>query len=136
MPLMGKKHVFKSTDIFCVACGQAVPANVWGKRKERGRHDWDHCVDCTAKPVGKITVHHPSLGLIQCHPHVGEVNELWQPLDGLGQLYKPGLRLCGNKDCVNTTHIEAPKVTPITDLEVILMSIEVEAKHRTAGRNG
>jgi hypothetical protein len=82
------------------------------------------------RPIGKITVHHPALGLIQCYPHKGEVNELWQPLDVLGELYRPGVRLCGNKDCVNTAHIE--KVIPLTDLDIILMSTEVRAKHRTA----
>jgi hypothetical protein len=127
---MDKKHVFKDTDIFCITCGQAVPTSIWLKRKQRGRHDWDHCIDCTAKPVGKITVHHPALGQIQCYPHKGEVNELWQPLDVLGDLYRPGVRLCGHKDCVNTAHIEKQTVKPLTDLELILFSVEFQAKRQ------
>jgi len=109
-----------------------VPSNIWAKRKQRGRQDWEYCVDCTAKPTEKITVHHPALGQIQCYPHKGEVDELWRPLDVLGQLYRPGVRLCGHKDCVNTAHIEKETVTPLTDIEIILMSTEVRAKHRTA----
>jgi hypothetical protein len=130
---MGKKHLVKADDIFCIGCGRAVPANIWAKRKQRGRHDWDHCVDCTATPTAKITVHHPALGQIQCYPHKGEVNELWQPLDVLGDLYRPGVRLCGNKDCVNTAHIEKPQVVTVSDLDIILMSTEVRAKHRRVG---
>jgi hypothetical protein len=42
----------------------------------------------------------------------------------LGELYRPGVRLCGHKDCVNTAHIEKPKVTPLTDIELILLSAE------------
>ena len=126
------KTIINSTDIFCVTCGQAIPCNVWAKRKQRGRQDWDNCVDCTMRPIEKITVHHPSLGQIQCFPHKGEVNELWQPLNVLGELYRPGVRLCGNKDCVNTSHIEQQTVTPASDIDIILMSTEVRAKHRTA----
>ena len=133
---MDKKHISKANDIVCANCGQDIPSNVWAKRKERGRHDWKQCTDCTAKPIEKITVHHPALGQIQCYPHKGEVNELWQPLDALGNLYRPGVRLCGNKDCVNTAHIEKPKVPTVSDLDIILMSMEVRAKHRTGGRNG
>lgn len=84
------------------------------------------------RPIEKITVHHPSLGQIQCYPHKGEVNELWQPLNVLGELYRPGVRLCGNKDCINTAHIKKETVTPATEIDIILMSTEVRAKHRTA----
>ena len=103
---------------------------MWAKRKQRGRHDWDNCIACSAKPTAKITVPHPALGQIQCYPHKGEVNELWQPLDVLGELYRPGVRLCGNKDCVNTAHIAKPTVTPLTDLELILFSVDFNSRRR------
>ena len=107
-----------------------MPSNIWAKRKQRGRADWTSCVDCTAKPIDKITVHHPALGQIQCYPHKGEVNELWQPLDELGELFRPGVRLCGYKDCVNTAHIAKPAVTPLTDLELIVFSVEFNRRRR------
>lgn len=127
---MEGQKITNSTDIICIICGQSISSNVWVKRKERGRDDWKECQDCTAKPTAKIIVHHPSLGQIQCYPHQGEVNELWQPLDASGNLYRPGVRLCGNKDCVNTAHIEKPAVKTISDIDLILMSMEVRAKYR------
>jgi hypothetical protein len=122
---MGKNHVFSDSDITCIGCGQNISVSLWGKRKERNRQDWRKCGDCTATQTNKITVHHPVLGLIQCHPHLGDVNELWQPLDDKGNLYRPGKRLCGHKDCVNTAHVE-PVVAPLPDHEVILLSNNID----------
>jgi len=120
----------KIYDIICITCGQTVPVNIWAKRKQRGRHDWQYCVDCTAKPLDKMTVHHPALGQIQCYPHKGEVNELWQPLDDSGALYRPGIRLCGHKDCVNSAHIVKAVVEPLVELDLMLLDVELDAKRR------
>jgi len=47
-------------------------------------------------------------------------------------LYRPGERLCGHKDCINSNHIVAPPKPVISDIERILMSSEI----RQASRNG
>jgi hypothetical protein len=127
---MDKRHNSRLNDIICITCGQTVAENIWAKRKARGRADWDHCVDCTAKPLSKMTVHHPALGQIQCYPHKGEVNDLWQPLDDSGQLYRPGVRLCGFKDCVNSNHIAKASVDSLTELDLMLLSVEFNARRR------
>jgi hypothetical protein len=35
----------------------------------------------------------------------GELNDNWQPITDDGQLYRPGERLCGLKDCVKQAHV-------------------------------
>jgi len=51
---------------------------------------------------------HPILGNIECHPYDGELDELWRPINAVGDLYRPGERLCGHKDCINSNHIITP----------------------------
>jgi hypothetical protein len=33
------------------------------------------------------------------------LNDDWHPIDDNGELYRPGKRLCGLKDCVRQAHI-------------------------------
>jgi hypothetical protein len=35
----------------------------------------------------------------------GDLDDNWQPIDEDGQLYRPGERLCGLKDCVKQSHV-------------------------------
>jgi hypothetical protein len=35
----------------------------------------------------------------------GELNDNWEPITDDGQLYRPGERLCGLKDCVKQAHV-------------------------------
>lgn len=43
---------------------------------------------------------------MDCTPYTGELDDLWRPITETGELYLPGNRLCGHKDCINPDHIE------------------------------
>jgi len=103
------QELLKTNQINCWQCGQKVPYTIWAKRRERGKTDWDKCRDCTAKPSNAVRTIHPVLGTIFCYPHKGDVDELWRPLDDEGRLFRPGERICGHKDCINTSHILGEK---------------------------
>jgi len=118
--------------IFCRQCGMIISYEVWYKRKIRNNHNWDHCRDCIATPRKVEVSVHPSLGRIECIPHVGEVNESWQPLNAVGDLYLPGLRICGHKDCVNRNHIRQPEPKTISDLDLLLGLAEIQDFNRKA----
>jgi hypothetical protein len=45
------------------------------------------------------------LKITNCNPWIGEVNDNFNPIDRRGNLYMPGVRICGFKDCVNKNHI-------------------------------
>jgi hypothetical protein len=93
----------------CKKCGQSVcKANV-EKRRSRKKDNPEWCSACLAKPVARISYMHSVLGEIWCIPHVGDVNDDLYPVDALGELYKPGERICGHKDCVNSQHVVASK---------------------------
>ena len=125
-------NIFNEGDMFCVRCGQIVPNTTWEKAKSRCKPDWDHCQDCKATPRRTIAWKHPILGNIFCHPYTGELDELWRPINAVGDLYKPGERLCGHKDCVNSRHIVAPPKPVISDIERILMSSEIRQQDKRA----
>ena len=117
--------------IICVQCGQEIVASTWSKRKSRGHERWDYCRDCTATPVRAVTINHPVLGSITCYPFSGDLDDDWNPVDAEGEPYLPGVRMCGNKDCVNRHHIigqthKKQKPKRITDLELLLTMVEVQ----------
>jgi len=118
-------NIFNEGDMFCDRCGQIIPKSTWEKAKSRNKPDWDHCQDCKATPKQKLVVNHPILGRIECIPYTGELDELWRPINAVGDLYKPGERLCGHKDCINSRHIITPPKPVVSDLDMILMSSEV-----------
>lgn len=118
-------NIFNEGDMFCERCGQIIPKSTWEKAKSRNKPDWDHCQDCKATPKQKLVVNHPILGKIECIPYTGELDELWRPINAVGDLYKPGERLCGHKDCINSRHIVAPPKPVVSDLDMILMSSEI-----------
>jgi hypothetical protein len=130
---MPKDSVQRQTDyIFCKQCGIIVPYITWYTRKLRGQTNWDHCRDCIATPR-KIEISiHPSLGRIECVPYVGEVNDSWQPINAVGDLYLPGKRICGHSDCVNLEHIEQDHKKTISDLDLLLGLIEIQDYNRKA----
>jgi hypothetical protein len=111
--------------MFCDRCGQIIPKSTWEKAKSRNKPDWDHCQDCKATPKQKLVVNHPILGKIECVPYTGELDELWRPINAVGDLYKPGERICGHKDCINSNHIITPPKPVVSDLDMILMSSEI-----------
>ena len=122
--------------IFCKQCGIIIPYLVWYKRKVRNRPDWDHCKDCNATPKKVEVTVHPSLGRIACVPYLGEVNEQWQPINAVGDLYLPGERICGNKDCVNKNHILPPEDKTVSEIDLLFSSVEVRKKHKGKSKNG
>jgi len=46
-------------------------------------------------------------GDLRCEPHLGKVNDDLDPLDDNGELFMPGVRLCGHRDCVNSKHVSS-----------------------------
>jgi len=118
--------------IFCNQCGIIIPYLVWYKRKSRNQASWDHCKDCIATPRKVEVSIHPSLGRIECIPYVGEVNESWQPINAVGDLYLPGERICGHKDCVNRNHILKPEPKTVSDLDLLLGLAEIQDFNRKA----
>lgn len=87
-------------EVTCKRCGILFAIAISTRQQREVRQDaraiW--CDDCRGfKSVG------------QCKPHTGEVNwDTMQPLDKHGELFRPGLRLCGREDCVNVEHIIQP----------------------------
>ena len=125
-------NIFNEGDMFCERCGQIVPNSTWSKAKSRGRDNWDHCQDCKATPKQRIKWLHPILGNIECYPFDGELDELWRPVNAVGDLYRPGERICGYKDCINGRHIITPPKPVISDIERILMSSEIRQQDKRA----
>jgi hypothetical protein len=122
----------RSTDFPCDRCGQGIPATTIEKRKSRKYDNWDLCADCVRVPAKCIKYKHPVLGDIFCYPHLGDVDELWRPLDESGGLYRAGVRLCGHADCVNRNHIQGLKIHKkyADDLESLLAQIEAQDYNR------
>jgi hypothetical protein len=122
----------------CIWCGQWISKDAYHKRVERKRNDPNVCKDCTdvrksnglQKYKSKRT-DHPELGVIFCYIWAGELNDDWLPIDDNGKLYMPGVRICGYKDCVALQHVIAPKKPEVSDIDLILMSMEVRSKHKT-----
>lgn len=100
----------------CNRCGIQISAKTLEKRASRLKLEKMPpeadvlCRDCrdTAPSRKYVGWTHPVLGRIYCMPFQGELDEDWNPIDAKGRLYKPGLRLCGLKDCVVSAHIVAP----------------------------
>ena len=76
---------------------------VWAVAAEkRGRKDL-LCINCRAKKQKVITY-----GGLRCEPHDGLVDQDLNPIDEQGRWLKQGERICGHKDCMNSSHIVAP----------------------------
>lgn len=128
----------------CVWCGNWISKDTYLKRVERKRDYVDVCRDCLDVRKGessgqsqkRVRREHSTLGTIRCIAYQGELNEDWMPIDDEGNLFMPGFRICGAKDCVNTNHIIPPKKPTVSDIDLILMSMEVRSKHRKIGQNG
>ena len=58
------------------------------------------CRSCTRKPAKVITY-----GKLRCEPYQGDLNDELQPIDENGEVFLPGVRICGHSDCVNVKHI-------------------------------
>ena len=84
----------------------------------RPEFDTEHCNDCKLQPAFKI-----KRNGVECKIWHGDYDWDDNPLKPDGTLYRPGPRLCGHKDCVNSSHIDAPverdfsrhpKIQPVT----------------------
>jgi hypothetical protein len=64
------------------------------------RHMEPICPSCAAKPANGIQT---DFGI--CRPHHGDFDDNDNPLNRWGKLFRPGYRLCHNRDCVEPTHI-------------------------------
>lgn len=74
----------------CVRCGFVFEVN-------STRRNNDTCFSCRAKKQQKVG---------ECLPwHGGFAEDLVTPVDEDGNEVLPGLRTCGNSDCVNGSHI-------------------------------
>lgn len=121
----------------CTRCGAWIIRDIVSKRKQRNDQYADECKDC--RDVRKYTDtywlrtvirKHPTLGRIECLAWNGELDDDWNPIDENGDLYRPGERLCGAKDCVSIHHVIEPKPLTVSDTDLILMSMEVRKVHQ------
>jgi hypothetical protein len=126
----------------CVWCGNWITKHTYAKRLER-KLDPDVCKDCrdVRKSAGlekyrRVITQHPELGAMRCSIWYGELNDDWLPIDDDGKLFMPGIRICGMKDCINSEHVIPPKKPQVSDVDLILMSMEVRKKHKKVGQNG
>ena len=62
----------------------------------------DLCGDCKAKPM-KLSTRNG----LQCESWQGDYDLDDNPIRPDGSLFRPGPRLCGNRDCIRPTHIDA-----------------------------
>jgi len=102
------KHDVENEIVYCTRCGQAQSFEQVYKRKIRNAVNAEWCRDCRDDRTEirrdyKWT--HPVLGRISCWLWIFEINDDWHPIDDNGELYRPGKRLCGLKDCVRQAHI-------------------------------
>lgn len=121
----------------CVWCGNWISKFAYVKRVERHLPDADVCKDCRdirkaeklSSRINKRTVH-PELGVLYCVIWKYELNDDWLPIDDEGNLFMPGVRICGFKDCVNSEHVIAPKVPTVSDIDLILGMHEMQQYNR------
>jgi hypothetical protein len=88
----------------CERCGVKQDATtVPGEKTTRRRSPL--CESCQAKPATTVVTAYG-----RCRPHKGPFDDNDNPLDEFtGEPYRPGIRLCGNRDCIELKHIESPK---------------------------
>lgn len=88
----------------CERCGvKQNTAVVPGEKATRRRSPL--CESCQAKPATTVITAYG-----RCRPHKGPFDADDNPLDDFtGELYRPGRRLCGMRDCIELKHIESPK---------------------------
>lgn len=84
----------------CERCGIEISLATMHARKYNG-NDSKICGDCEHldRPFPKNMRN-------QCRAWEGDVDDDFNPIRN-GKLYRPGIRLCGRRDCVKSSHIEA-----------------------------
>jgi late competence protein required for DNA uptake (superfamily II DNA/RNA helicase) len=102
------KHDVENEIVYCTRCGQSQSFEQVYKRKIRNAVNAEWCRDCRDDRTEirrDYAWKHPALGKVHCWLWTGELNDNWQPITEDGELYRPGKRLCGLKDCVKQAHI-------------------------------
>ena len=66
------------------------------------------CESCRASRRNRITYSDGNI----CLPWHGAFDEDDNPLDDAGDLYLPGVRICGHKDCCEPSHIDGQPSVP------------------------
>jgi hypothetical protein len=82
----------------CEQCGFEDDSGQLERRREK--HLEVLCSSCLAKPARTVRTKY---GL--CRPHRGTFDNNDNPLDRWNRAFRPGFRLCGNRDCIEPTHI-------------------------------
>jgi hypothetical protein len=122
------KHDVENEIVYCTRCGQAQNYEQVYKRVIRKAVNALWCRDCRDDRKEIRRDHswkHPALGRIYCWLWTGDLDDNWQPIDDDGQLYRPGERICGLKDCVKQSHIIIPEKPP-TEQKLLLAMIEMQ----------
>jgi hypothetical protein len=86
----------------CTRCGIEISEGAIERRKARGTFD-GRCQDCRGHVSREVKYDGEP-----CRPWTGEVDEDFNPIDGRLKLFRPGMRTCGHKDCINKDHIIPP----------------------------
>jgi hypothetical protein len=81
----------------CERCGidWKFPSNYLSRES----YDVTLCKDCKQKPLGRVYKNND-----YCEPWHGLFDDDDNPIKD-GELYKPGVRSCGHRDCVRAGHI-------------------------------
>jgi hypothetical protein len=84
--------------MLCERCGYEDTTGLLEKRVDRGASKL--CSSCRARPATTVKT---EFG--ECLPWSGDFDTNDNPLNKDGSLYLPGLRKCGNSDCVQLDHV-------------------------------
>lgn len=84
----------------CEKCGLDDSSELEFFERRRERHQEILCRSCLARPVRSVKT---AYGI--CRPHRGAFDQEENPLDRWGRLFRPGLRLCGYRDCIEPSHV-------------------------------
>jgi hypothetical protein len=95
--------LWKARAVICKRCGFVDQSNQISKRVERSGSQ--ECASCLARPASTIKT---AFGV--CRPHKGDFDDHDNPLDHRGKLFRAGIRLCGNSDCIAKSHIQSVSV--------------------------
>jgi hypothetical protein len=124
--------------VYCPRCGITTDKEQVYKRKIRKVENPEYCRDCrdTRTEIRRsYKWNHPVLGEIYCSLWQGELNDDWWPIDEYGNLFRPGQRLCGLKDCVKQTHVIEPEKPPVDHKLLIAMMEMQEYNKRVRAKN-
>jgi hypothetical protein len=118
----------------CERCGvKQNTAVVPGEKAARRRSPL--CESCQAKPATTVITAYG-----RCRPHKGPFDADDNPLDDFtGELYRPGKRLCGMRDCIELKHIESPKrptrVKSVKTTADVIEAARTPKKHTVSAYN-